>query len=425
VLDDSGTELTDSETESYLSTNLSSISHRVDDGLASGGRYMVVDCGGGTVDITVHEMSNKAGHLKEVFKATGGPYGSTSVDSAFESLLSAMFGCDVISEFKHKRAAGYIDLMIAFESRKRSANPNKLTSLNVALPFSFIDFYRKARGKDIGQAVNRFGSRDLKWSREGMLKIEMDLMKQFFQPTFDKIKQHISTVLREPDIGEISHLFLVGGFAESPLLQEEIRAEFSNQVNVVIPQGVGVAVLKGAVLYGLDPAIVHVRRAKITYGIGVIKPFKQGIHPIDKLVVRGGKTWCMDVLDVFVRAGQSISRGDQVIRSYRPAQDNQESIILHIFSTEEESDNDIKFVTDANVQLCGTLSLSTSSNKLSCPVATVSDNENSEMSREIQVQMKFGDTEIKATAIDLQSGQAVHANVDFFTDNNPKYCTKL
>lgn len=85
----------------------------------------------------------------------------------------------------------------------------------------------------------------------------------------------------------------------------------------------------------------------------------------------------------------------------------------------------LQFVTDANVQLCGTLSLSTSSNKLSCPVATVSDNENSEMSREIQVQMKFGDTEIKATAIDLQSGQAVHANVDFFTDNNPKYCTKL
>ena len=47
----------------------------------SGGRYMVVDCGGGTVDITVHEMSNEAGHLKEVFKATGGPYGSTSKDN--------------------------------------------------------------------------------------------------------------------------------------------------------------------------------------------------------------------------------------------------------------------------------------------------------------------------------------------------------
>ena len=37
---------------------------------------MVVDCGGGTVDITVHEMESKHGHLHELYKATGGPYGS-------------------------------------------------------------------------------------------------------------------------------------------------------------------------------------------------------------------------------------------------------------------------------------------------------------------------------------------------------------
>ena len=32
---------------------------------------------------------------------------------------------------------------------------------------------------------------------------------------------------------------------------------------------------QGAVQYGLDPSIVHVRRAKCTYGIGVIRPFIQ------------------------------------------------------------------------------------------------------------------------------------------------------
>ena len=41
-----------------------------------GTRYMVVDCGGGTVDITVYEMESKYGCLKELHKATGGPYGS-------------------------------------------------------------------------------------------------------------------------------------------------------------------------------------------------------------------------------------------------------------------------------------------------------------------------------------------------------------
>jgi len=37
---------------------------------------MVVDCGGGTVDITVYEMASDTGKLKELYMATGGPYGS-------------------------------------------------------------------------------------------------------------------------------------------------------------------------------------------------------------------------------------------------------------------------------------------------------------------------------------------------------------
>jgi len=42
-----------------------------------GQRYMVVDCGGGTVDITVHQIMDVDGqHLKELHRATGGPFGS-------------------------------------------------------------------------------------------------------------------------------------------------------------------------------------------------------------------------------------------------------------------------------------------------------------------------------------------------------------
>ena len=107
----------------------------------------------------------------------------TGVDEAFETLLFAVFGKELIDEFRRRRPAGtsmlniiflyyfflqrlhcidtmireyfrtslvfysfftkgFIDMMIAFESRKRSACPHKLTPLNLALPFSFIDFYR-------------------------------------------------------------------------------------------------------------------------------------------------------------------------------------------------------------------------------------------------------------------------------------------
>ena len=32
---------------------------------------MVVDCGGGTVDLTVHQIRLPEGHLKELYKASG------------------------------------------------------------------------------------------------------------------------------------------------------------------------------------------------------------------------------------------------------------------------------------------------------------------------------------------------------------------
>jgi hypothetical protein len=67
------------------------------------------------------------------------------VDLEFEKLLINIFGADFIEAFKFKRPAGWVDLMIAFESRKRAANPWKNTPLNVSLPFSFIDYHKKFR----------------------------------------------------------------------------------------------------------------------------------------------------------------------------------------------------------------------------------------------------------------------------------------
>lgn len=45
--------------------------------LLAGKKYMIVDCGGGTVDITVHQVIDHHGHcIKELHRASGGPFGS-------------------------------------------------------------------------------------------------------------------------------------------------------------------------------------------------------------------------------------------------------------------------------------------------------------------------------------------------------------
>ena len=68
---------------------------------------------------------------------------SSGIDLEFEKLLIGIFGNEFIEAFRTKRPAGWVDLLIAFESRKRTASPFKNNPLNVSLPFSFIDYYKK------------------------------------------------------------------------------------------------------------------------------------------------------------------------------------------------------------------------------------------------------------------------------------------
>ena len=63
----------------------------------------------------------------------------------FEQLLVKIFGGDFVEAFKRKRPAGWVDLLLAFESRKRAATPFKSKPLNVSLPFSFTDYHQKYR----------------------------------------------------------------------------------------------------------------------------------------------------------------------------------------------------------------------------------------------------------------------------------------
>lgn len=52
----------------------------------TGDRYVVVDCGGGTVDLTVHQIRLPGGHLKELYKASG-----QDLKHSFPTYFSKMF----------------------------------------------------------------------------------------------------------------------------------------------------------------------------------------------------------------------------------------------------------------------------------------------------------------------------------------------
>jgi len=152
------------------------------------------------------------------------------------------------------------------------------------------------------------------------------------------------------------------------------------------------------------------RKSRLTYGVSVLNRFRRGVDPESKLYVRDGIEWCTDVFDVLVRVGESVAVGDTVMRRYAPAAASQRVSVFTVYSTDKPHP---RFVTDRGVKKCGTLRLEVdpadAAGDLEGPPAVAVG------PREVQARMTFGDTEIKVLALDVASGKAVRASIDFLS----------
>ena len=359
-------------------------------------KYLVADCGGGTVDLTIHQMEEN-GQLKELYKATGGAWGSIGVDGQFEMTLVSMFGEQFIEDFIRKKPVSWLELMNSFEAKKRGFDLSKQSGSNISLPFAFIDHFRKVTHRTVEDAILSYGDANVQWSSQGMLRLLPPAMKNLFEPVVTVIVKHIERILDHAEASNVEYLFLVGGFAESPVLRQAMKENFSHRLQVIIPQDVSLTILKGAVMFGLDPSLIRVRRSRVTYGVGCLHRFDPDSHPPEKRVMKDGKEMCTDVFDTFVFAGQAIPHGHSITRCYNPARSSIKSTIITLFATENES---VQFITDQGVSKVAEL-------KLEMPDTTGG------RARELRMTMIFGDTEISVQAVDCTSGQTASAHINF------------
>ena len=73
-------------------------------------------------------------------------------------------------------------------------------------------------------------------------------------------------------------MLLVCGFSESNVVHSAIKRTFPD-MTVIIPNETGLAVLKGAVIFGHNPSVIMFRVSRYTYGVDVINEFKSGLYP--------------------------------------------------------------------------------------------------------------------------------------------------
>ena len=351
---------------------------------------------GGTLDVTVHEITEE-NKVREIHHASGGDFGGLKVNAAFESFLDTLFGEEFIRKFKDKHPTDWLETMNDFEIKKRAGRVlDGTTRIRLSCNFikSFESLHEGASCRDI--ITENYPSGDVKLSSSEYLCMAPRIMQEFFEPVITEILDHLNDLLQKDVLSEVGIIFLVGGFAQSPALQSHMRSEFEDSYHILIPTEAKTAVLRGAVMFGQNSTVVEERILSETYGTGCYRKFRETYDDPSKKEVIDGKVTCKDVFRVLASADELIHIGDcRRISSFCPLRKTQKYVGFHFYSTAKTN---VRYVTDDGVKLLSTVTVASPDNFAG---------------RKVELNLYFGGTEIKVTAVDLESKNAETVFLDF------------
>ncbi|XP_071173937.1 heat shock 70 kDa protein 12A-like [Mytilus edulis] len=351
----------------------------------SGQKYMVIDLGGGTADITVHQkMSDNS--LKEICRATGSDCGGTSVDSAFFQMMAKIFGAPLMNLLKKEDTSAYLDLFREFETVKRTITSEKSGRVNITVPYTTLDLLCKKHLREDFPSTVHASSLSTKISlKADKMRFEVDLIKTLFESTIQEIIKLIGEILQRQTARDVPTFLLVGGFSECVLVQDAIQKKFKDK-KIVIPDEAEITILKGAVLFGHKPDYITSRILGLTYGIRNCVNFDKEKHGEKRRVLYQGIEKCDDEFNTVLKSGVEVPIGTIKTDSLRTFMPFQHAMDIEMFCTREDNP---KFVDEDGMRFLGKM--------------TINIPEPSKETRYVDIEYHFGNTELRLKAIDRQS----------------------
>lgn len=360
-----------------------------------GTKYLIIDLGGGTADITVH-MRQVDGTLEELHKASGGAWGGMKVDEEFTQLLIKLVGAPVFKKFCEENKEDHLDFQRELEVKKRTIRPDTEGRVTLKIPISLNEIFEQENqmGETLQDAIDQsLYKGKIDWKKDKM-RINADVFKAMFKVCSDKLVSHIKNLLSDSKVRGTNIFLMVGGFSESEMMQNAVKNAFPSS-RVIVPAESGLVVLKGAVVFGHRPSTITSRISKYTYGINISPPFDAQKHDEKYRVTVGGMIRCRGVFKKYILADDCVKVGEARSGKHVTLKKNQKEMVLKIYSSEKK---DIMYVDDKGVKCLGKL------------IVDLPDVE--ELIR-VEVRMMFGDTELMVEAEELTQHNKFRAYFDF------------
>ena len=379
-------------------------------------KYGVVDCGGGTVDIVYHSLEENDDDddkgrtfiVRELVPPSGGPYGGTRVDAAFQQLLEPVFcrgqSMSFFEELKKTYTATWLNLMKQLEDKKNVLD-EKPDSEPVwfDLSLQFNSACMQITGRDALSLIQDSQVDGIELSATEQLEVRAGLIKGLYSSSISEICKCLKEDLKAGPASKVGALYMVGTFSTSRFLLDTVKNEVASLVpreRVINPPESSLAIVKGAVMYGINPSIVQERVVAKSYGIRILEEFDSTKHPQAKAKFYNGKKYCTGVYDEFVKNGQKIRNTGEVIKStHVPVEPYQKSLCIAVYSAPAT----VSYVDDKTCEHMAS-------------IVVQMPNLTGGTDRKVFVEIEFDGPEIHVVATDENSGKSYDASLEFKYD---------
>jgi molecular chaperone DnaK (HSP70) len=306
-------------------------------GLEENDCFMIVDCGGGTVDITTRKVdkNNNSLVLNAIQGVTpdGGPYGSTYVDSKFMTFLSDKITPKALDHFREEHPMNFLTLYDTWEQVKIVLSSSDFnTGISFEIPAKLRSFLAMKYPNILEEIKKTEGDDDTN------ITIRAGVLKDFFAETLNGLVIEVEKQFQRLGNRKCDYIILVGGYSDCPLLQERIKEKFNSKVKKIIQDSnPGGAIMEGAGWLGLHPNLNPTRTSNLTYGVNCVSVFQPGDPENKKIRIDGEPDRCDDILLAFVEAGDLVGIDETREHKLNPIYPHQKVIECKFYSTPERN----------------------------------------------------------------------------------------
>ncbi|EWC45332.1 hypothetical protein DRE_00731 [Drechslerella stenobrocha 248] len=267
--------------------------------IGAGDRIVVCDAGGGTVDLITYnclEISPRL-RVRECAVGEGAFAGSSKIDRNFAEYFKERMG----PHFENLRLETQQKVIKNFEAIKCGFRDRPDQELyHVTVP-----------------TVNNLPEAGIE---NGELIIPREDMRALFDPVINEVITLIYNQIKETseNAGRVNTILLVGGFGESLYLYQRVVAWAGpHDINVIQPKSAATAIVKGAVIRGLEihldashPGKTQVERlCRKNYGTVSSQIFVPGKHLDEDAWIdpQTGRKMARNQVSWFIRKGQPLT----------------------------------------------------------------------------------------------------------------------